>query len=54
MSKGIRKKCTNIIDDVIKLSKSFCTECELKKKRPTTKGTVVHPLLTKEFVLGVR
>ena len=49
MSKEIRKKYANITDDVLTLFKSFCTECELKKKRPTTKGTVVRPLLTKEF-----
>ena len=49
MSKEIRKKYAKITDDVITLFKSFCTECELKKNRLTTKGTVVRPLLTKEF-----
>lgn len=41
MSKEILKKYTNISDDSITLFKSLCVERQRKKKRSTTKGTVV-------------
>ena len=50
MRKELKKKYANISEEVFVLFKSFCMECELKRKRPTTKGIVVRPLLSKEFL----
>ena len=49
MGKEIRKKYANITDDVLTLFKSFCIECQRKKKRTTTKGIVVRPILTQDY-----
>ena len=49
MCKEIRKKYANITDDALTLFKSFCIECQRKKKRPTTKGIVVRPIRTRDY-----
>ena len=38
-----------ITRESIELFKSLCTECQKKKKRASTKGVVVRPILSKEF-----
>ncbi|XP_076053598.1 KRAB-A domain-containing protein 2-like [Oratosquilla oratoria] len=47
MVKELTKKYANITHDAISIYKSLCIECQ--RKRPTTKGTVVRPILTKNF-----
>ena len=49
MVKELSKKYANITHDAISFYKSMCIECQRKRKRPTTKGTVVRPILTKNF-----
>lgn len=49
MVKELTKKYANITHDAISIYKSLCIECQRKRKRPTTKGTVVRPILTKNF-----
>ncbi|XP_076049296.1 KRAB-A domain-containing protein 2-like [Oratosquilla oratoria] len=49
MVKELTKKYANITHDTISIYKSLCIECQRKRKRPTTKGTVVRPILTKNF-----
>ncbi|XP_064082882.1 KRAB-A domain-containing protein 2-like [Macrobrachium nipponense] len=49
MVKELNKKYANITHDAISIYKSLCIECQRKRKRPTTKGTVVRPILTKNF-----
>ena len=40
----------NITRESIELYKSLCDECQKKRKRPTTKGVVVRPILSKDFL----
>ncbi|KAK4326939.1 hypothetical protein Pmani_002543 [Petrolisthes manimaculis] len=47
--KNLSQKYANITQESINLFKAGCIECQKKKRRPTTKGTVVRPILTKEF-----
>lgn len=49
MTKEVNKKYANITREALELFKSFCEECQKKRKRPRTKGVVVRPILTKEF-----
>ena len=49
MIKNLSQKYANITQESINLFKAGCIECQKKKRRPTTKGTVVRPILTKEF-----
>ncbi|XP_041367023.1 KRAB-A domain-containing protein 2-like [Gigantopelta aegis] len=49
MIKEINKKYANITQDAITLFKSKCIECQRKRKRTTTKGIVVKPILSKDF-----
>ncbi|XP_041362857.1 KRAB-A domain-containing protein 2-like [Gigantopelta aegis] len=49
MTKEINKKYVNITRDVLNLFKSYCHECQKKRKRPRIKGVVVRPILTNEF-----
>ncbi|XP_066988202.1 KRAB-A domain-containing protein 2-like [Macrobrachium rosenbergii] len=49
MIKNLSEKYANITQESINLFKAGCIECQKKKRRPTTKGTVVRPILTKEF-----
>ena len=49
MLKALVPKYANISCDMLKLYKDLCTECLNKRKRPTTTGTVVHPIVTNEF-----
>ncbi|XP_068216101.1 KRAB-A domain-containing protein 2-like [Palaemon carinicauda] len=49
MVKELSKKYANITHDALSIYKSLCIECQCKCKRPTTKGTVVRPILTKNF-----
>ncbi|XP_064080656.1 KRAB-A domain-containing protein 2-like [Macrobrachium nipponense] len=49
MVKELSKKYANITHDAISIYKSLCIECQRKRKPPTTKGTVVRPILTKNF-----
>ena len=49
MLKELGKKYTNVTRDALELFKSYCQECQKKRKRPMTKGVVVRPILTNEF-----
>ncbi|XP_064112756.1 KRAB-A domain-containing protein 2-like [Macrobrachium nipponense] len=49
MVKELSKKYANITHDAISIYKSLCIDCQRTRKRPTTKGTVVRPILTKNF-----
>ncbi|XP_064098547.1 KRAB-A domain-containing protein 2-like [Macrobrachium nipponense] len=49
MIKNLSQKYANITQESINLFKAGYIECQKKKRRPTTKGTVVRPILTKEF-----
>ncbi|XP_041372812.1 KRAB-A domain-containing protein 2-like [Gigantopelta aegis] len=49
MTKEINKKYANITRDVLNLFKSYCHECQKKRKRPRIKGVVVRPIITNEF-----
>ena len=49
MMKELNKKYANITRDAVELYKSYCQECQKKRKRPMTKGVVVRPILSKEF-----
>ncbi|XP_041346801.1 KRAB-A domain-containing protein 2-like [Gigantopelta aegis] len=49
MIKEINKKYANITQDAITVFKSMCIECQRKRKRTTTKGIVVKPILSKDF-----
>ncbi|XP_041378019.1 KRAB-A domain-containing protein 2-like [Gigantopelta aegis] len=49
MLKELSKKYVNATREAIELFKSLCMNCQWKRKRPTTKGVVVQPFLTKEF-----
>ncbi|KAG1684037.1 KRAB-A domain-containing protein 2 [Nymphon striatum] len=47
MVKELIKKYANITHDAVTLYKSLCIECQ--RKRPTTKGTVVRPIFSKNY-----
>ena len=49
MIKEVNKKYANIPREVLGIYKSYCQECQKKRKRPRTQGVVVQPILTKEF-----
>lgn len=49
MIKNLSQKYANITQESINLFKAGCIECQKKKRRPTTKGSVVRPIRTKEF-----
>ena len=49
MIKHLSTKYANITREAIELFKSFCQECQKKRKRPMTKGVVVRPILSSEF-----
>ena len=49
MVKELSKKYVNVTREAVELFKSLCVDCQWKRKRPTTKGVVVQPILTKEF-----
>ncbi|KAK6195703.1 hypothetical protein SNE40_001075 [Patella caerulea] len=49
MAKEVNKKYANITREALEILKSYCQECQKKRKRPKTKGVVVCPILTKEF-----
>ena len=49
MIKEVNKKYANIPREVLGIYKSYCQECQKKRKRPKTQGVVVQPILTKEF-----
>ncbi|KAG1682661.1 KRAB-A domain-containing protein 2 [Nymphon striatum] len=49
MLKEITRKYCNITRDSVELFKSLCIHCQRKRKRPTTKGVVVRPILSKDF-----
>ena len=42
-------KYANITRDSIELYKSLCVQCQQKRKRVTTKGVVVKPILSKDY-----
>ncbi|XP_037781890.1 KRAB-A domain-containing protein 2-like [Penaeus monodon] len=50
MIKELQQKYASITTKALELFKSLCEECQKKRKRPMTKGVVVHPILSKEFV----
>ena len=39
----------DITRESIEVFKSLCTECQIKRKRASTKGVVVRPILSKDF-----
>lgn len=45
----LSKKYLNITVDAITIFKSYCVQCQKKRKRPRTKGIVIRPILTDEF-----
>ena len=47
MAKEVNKRYANITRDALELFKSYCQECQKKRKRPRTQGVVVRPILTK-------
>ena len=49
MVKEVNKKYANVTQESLSLFKSLCVECHRKRKRPTTKGTVVRPIVSKDF-----
>jgi len=49
MMKELQRKYANITTKCLELYKSLCEECQKRRKRPMTKGVVVHPILSKEF-----
>ena len=49
MTKMLSTNYANITARSLELYKSYCTECQRKKKRPTVTGVVVRPLLTSDF-----
>ena len=49
MVKELHKKYVSVTEYTINLFKSYCKECQLKRKRPMTKGVVVKPIVTEEF-----
>ena len=49
MAKEVNKRYANITCDALELFKSYCQECQKKRKRPRTQGVVVRPILTKEY-----
>lgn len=49
MLKEVRKRYVNITEEAILLFKSLCVECQRKRKRPTTKGTVVRPICSSDY-----
>ena len=49
MLKALASKYANVTCDAVNLYKELCVECARKRKRPTTKGVVVRPILTNDF-----
>ena len=49
MMKHLGIKYANITREAVELFKSFCSVCQQKRKRPTTKGVVVKPILSRDF-----
>ena len=49
MRKELNKKYENITEGDILLFKSYCKECQKKRKLPSIKGVAVRPLLSSEF-----
>ena len=49
MIKELSKKYANITREALDLFKSFCQECQKKRKRPRVTGVVVRPIITKEY-----
>ncbi|XP_041369797.1 KRAB-A domain-containing protein 2-like [Gigantopelta aegis] len=45
----LTKKYANITIEALNLFKSLCLEYQKKRKRPTTKGIVVKPIISKDF-----
>ena len=51
MVKEANKKYDNITLESLSLYKAMCIGCYRKRKRPTTKGTVVRPIVRLLFFL---
>ena len=49
MLKELGKNSFNVTQDALELFKSYCQECQKKRKHPMTKGVVVRPILTNDF-----
>ena len=49
MMKVLIPKYANVTRDVVELYKTLCITCMKKRKRPTTKGVVVRPILTSDY-----
>ncbi|KAK6186768.1 hypothetical protein SNE40_006044 [Patella caerulea] len=43
-------KYANVTRETIELFKSLCMECQKKRKRVTTKGVVVKPIISKDYL----
>ncbi|XP_063586867.1 KRAB-A domain-containing protein 2-like [Penaeus indicus] len=49
MIKETAKKHANVTREALELFKSYCEECQKKRKQPVTKGVVVQPIMTDGF-----
>ena len=49
MLKETSKRFTNITHDSLNLFKTLCVQCQIKRKRVTTKGIVVKPIISKDY-----
>jgi len=49
MLKALNPKYANVSREVVELYKELCEECMKKRKRPTTTGVVVRPILTSDY-----
>ena len=47
--KELNMKYANVSMEAVNLFNSFCIQCQKKRKRVTTKGVVVKPILSKDF-----
>ena len=49
MIKETSKKFANITQESLNLFKALCVQCQRKRKRVTTKGVVVKPIISKDY-----
>ena len=48
--KNLADKYAKITKESAELCKSYCHVCQEKRERPKTKGVVVKPILSSEFI----
>ena len=49
MLKETSKKFANITHESLNLFKTLCLQCQRKRKRVTTKGVVVKPIISQDY-----